>query len=179
MKAWNVVAVVYKKGFSRAFDILKEFGPVHRTDFFNVLVVEAEELREMMESLRLRFEEDPGIHSILSRVVPVTVAIEFQQVEEFEFKARSAVLTWASALAGKRFHVRMHRRGFKGRISSMREEQILDGVLLQELENRGTPGKIDFKDPDAVVVIEMVAQRAGLAFITREDFVRYPFLKRD
>ena len=42
-------------------------------------------------------------------------------------------------LAGKNFHVRMHRRGFKGRISSHDEERFLDTILLEELGKIGNP----------------------------------------
>jgi hypothetical protein len=33
-------------------------------------------------------------------------------------------------LIGKRFHVRMHRRGFNGKLSSQQEAQFLDGFLF-------------------------------------------------
>ena len=82
-------------------------------------------------------------------------------------------------LAQKSFHVRMHRRGFKGRLSSPEEERFLDDLLLTALEEVGTPGRISFDDPDATIAIETVGQRAGLSFWRRSDLERYPFLRID
>lgn len=103
----------------------------------------------------------------------------FQSPEEFEAKAREAVGSWLTRLAGKSFHVRLHRRGFKRRLSSQEEERSLDTFLLQSLEQRGTPGRITFDDPDAIIAVETVGQRAGFSLWTREDMQRYPFLKLD
>jgi tRNA(Ser,Leu) C12 N-acetylase TAN1 len=82
-------------------------------------------------------------------------------------------------LRGKSFHVRLHRRGFKGRLSSQNEEGFLDGVLLEALEQSGTPGRITFADPDAIIAVETVDGQAGLSLWTREEMQRYPFIRPD
>jgi hypothetical protein len=56
---------------------------------------------------------------------------------------------------------------------------FLDKVLLEALAQAGTPGQITFDDPDAIVAVETVGNRAGLALWTREDLQRYPFLNLD
>jgi tRNA(Ser,Leu) C12 N-acetylase TAN1 len=116
---------------------------------------------------------------LLARVVPVTCTFSFQSPEEFETKAKEAVLYWLPQLEGKKFYVRMHRRGFKGRISSLEEEHFLDKILLEELVKIGNPGQITFENPDAIVVVETVGQQAGLSCWTREEWQRYPLLKLD
>ena len=63
----------------------------------------------------------------------------------------------------------MHRRGFKGKLSTMDEERFLDTYLLEALEMARTPGRITFTDPDAIIALETVGPRAGLALWTRED----------
>jgi hypothetical protein len=55
------------------------------------------------------------------------------------------------------------------RISSVDEEQDFDSAAPAALNKFGRPGGIDFKDPDAVVVIETVGHWAGLALFTREE----------
>ena len=82
-------------------------------------------------------------------------------------------------LADKSFHVRMHRRGFKGRISSHDEERFLDKILLEELGKMSKPGHITFEDPDVILVVETVGQQAGLSCWNREDLQHYPLLKLD
>jgi tRNA(Ser,Leu) C12 N-acetylase TAN1 len=40
----------------------------------------------------------------------------------------------------------------------------------------GRPGRIDFSNPDYVIDIEMVGNRAGLSIWERGDLRPYPFL---
>jgi hypothetical protein len=71
----------------------------------------------------------------------------------------------------------MHRRGLKGRIQRTQEEQLLDRVLLEALRERGTQGRIDFEDPDAVIAVETLGDEAGLSLWKRADLERYPALE--
>ena len=50
---------------------------------------------------------------------------------------------------------------------------------MAALAAAGTPGQISLYDADAVVLIETVGPRAGLALWTRADLARYPFLGAD
>ncbi len=179
MRDWNVVASVRERGYRQARDVLEEFGPVAKTDFYNVLVLKVEVTRHLLETLRERFGADESLASALARVVPVTRRFTFQTPEEFERRAKEAVLPWVSELAGKGFHVRMHRRGFKGRLSSQHEERFLDGFLMEQLEKAGTPARITFESPDVIIDVETLGQEAGLALWTREELKRYPFLGLD
>ena len=87
------------------------------------------------------------------------------------------VSRWVPELAGKRFHVRMHRRGLKGALLSPVEERLLDEALLAALQKAGAEGALRFDDADAVIDLETVDRRAGLALWTRADVERHPFLK--
>ena len=176
---WNIVVSLREHGFRRAFKLLQGLGAVYPTDFLNVLVMEVSNIPRFLETLNAWVSDDPNLLQILARVVPVTSTFSFQSPEEFEAKAKEAVLPLVSTLAGQSFHVRMHRRGFKGRISSADEERFLAQILLEELEKAGNPGKITFEDPDAIVVVETVGQQAGLSCWTREDWQDYPLLKLD
>jgi tRNA(Ser,Leu) C12 N-acetylase TAN1 len=179
MQAWNVVVTVREQAFSRAMKLLQPFGQVHRTEFFNVLVLEVPDTEQFVQQLRQLAATDASISDILARVVPATRTLTFQSPEEFENKARQIVSEWLPALAAKSFHVRMHRRGFKGRLSSQHEEGFLDHYLLTSLEEQHVPGRISFEDPDFIVSVETVGQRAGLSCWSREDRARYPFLGLD
>ena len=176
---WNVVVNLHEHGFKRAFKLLQGLGAVYTTEFGNVLVMEVSNIPRFLETLKVWVAEDSNLLQILARVVPVTATFSFQSPEEFETKAKEAVLPWVENLAGQNFHVRMHRRGFKGRISSHDEERFLDKILLEELDKMGNPGQITFADPDAIIVVETVGQQAGLSCWNREDLQRYPWLKLD
>jgi len=176
---WNVVVSVHDDGYKRARQILGQFGELKRTDFYNVMVLRVEDPPSFLKRLATLCETVPDILKAISRAMPATVVIDFQSAEEFEAKARDAVLAWTPALANKSFHVRMHRRGFKELMSSQVEERFLDKALLAALQEADTPGRITFEDPDVIIDVETVNQRAGLSLWTREDLQRYPFLKLD
>lgn len=180
MSHWNVVVNVRGRGdFSAAKRLLRSVGDVERSEFYNVLLMEVPEPREVLEALAERERRQPGRLALLSRVTPVTRTFSFQSAPEFDTRAREALTDLVPSLAGKSFHVRLHRRGFRGRLSSVEEEQALDAFLLEQLRLAGTPGSISFEHPDAVVVIETVGPRAGVALETREDLERHPFLSPD
>jgi tRNA(Ser,Leu) C12 N-acetylase TAN1 len=179
MHEWNAVISVHEHGFRRAIDVFADFGAVKRTEFFNVLLIRAEDINRMLESLRERALKHPESLSFLARLIPATHPFIFNSADEFDHKAGGIILTWTTHLAGKSFYVRIRRRGFKGKLSSPNEERLLDFLLLQSLEKAGTPGRISFENPDAIIAIETIGTWAGLALVTRGDRERYPFIKLD
>jgi len=122
-------------------------------------------------------EEEPSFLSFLSRLIPVTKSFTFQTPDEFEQKVKETISEWGPQLGGKGFHVRMHRRGFKGRLSSLEEEKMLDEFLLELTKEGGNPGHVTFEWPDVIIAVETVAHRAGLSHWTHEDLQRYPFVR--
>jgi len=176
---WNVVVSVHERGFAWARRFLAEFGIVGDTEFHNVLVMKVASPEEFLAAMGRRWKEEQKTSAHISRIVPATVAFDFDTIEEFETKARDAVASWAPLLAGKKFHVRMHRRGLKGVLSSQQEERLLDDALLEALARAGTGDGVRFDDADAVIDVETLGHRAGLALWTREDLERYPFLKAE
>ena len=179
MREWNVVITVQEDGYNSARELLQRFGQVGRTDFFNVLLMHVDDQQQFLEQLQEEAARAPQATFPLARVMPLMVTFDFRTVGEFEEKAREAVSVWLPSLGGKSFHVRMHRRGFKGKISGMQEEQFLDSFLLGALEEAGNKGKITFEDPDAIIALETLGPRAGLSLWTREDLIRYPLLNLD
>lgn len=173
---WNVVATTRSGAFPRALRLLEGWGPVARTDYYNVVVLRVDDPASFPLELRRRLAEDPAALAPLARVVPCRRTFEFRSAEEFAAAARVEALAWAPELAGAAFHVRMHRRGLKKRLSSQEAEQFLAEALLAELEARGTPGRISFDDPDAILSAETVAGRGGLSLWSREELRACPFL---
>jgi tRNA(Ser,Leu) C12 N-acetylase TAN1 len=177
---WNVVVTVQERGFKKAREFLLEFGAVHKSEYFNVLVMQVDDVGKFLEDIKTAAAINVHIMDVIARIMPATHTFKFQNPAEFEEKAKTIVTEWLSPLSGNRFHVRMHRRGFKDRLSSQNEEKILDGFILNTLEQQGkAPGKIDFDDPDYIIAVESVGQTAGLAIWTKEQLQRYPFVKVD
>jgi len=179
LQDYNVVISVREHRFQRSVRLLEAFGELKRTDFFNVLLLKVESIESFLPQLQARIESESSLQDCLGHVMPVFATFVFQSVEEFEFKAKQAVTPWLPVLSGKTFHVRMHRRGFKGRLSSHDEERFLDHYLMEQLTGKGASGQIGFKDPDVIIAVETVAQWAGLSHWGRQDLQRYTLLTLD
>ena len=179
MHDWNVIISIREEGYAAARDLLRQFAEVGRTHYFNVLVAKADDPRQLLETLTDLSSTIPEIPSFLARVMPLTLTFDFDSPEHFESQARAAVLPWANRLAGRSFHVRVHRRGFKHELPSPKEEQMLAEVLLETMEKAGTRGRISFESPDTIVAVETVDNRAGLSLWTRDELARYPLLGLD
>ncbi len=179
MHNWNVVVTAHQDTFTRACQIFSQFGEVHRSGYYNVILLHVEDRTGFLDRLSTLIATVPNVLNVVSRVMPAEVMFSVPDRESFETQARAVALEWLPKLAGKSFHVRMHRRGFREQMSSQDEERFLDGAILSALEAEGTPGRITFEDPDAIIDVDTVDNRAGLSIWTREDLSRYPFLKLD
>jgi tRNA(Ser,Leu) C12 N-acetylase TAN1 len=180
MQDWNVVVTVNDR-FAR-YHVrrgLKRFGRIETTEFHNVLVMQVADVGAFLTALGGLMGEDMSLLNDISRLMPAQVTFDFLSREDFEKEAGAAILGWADRMAGKTFHIRLHRRGLKEQLRSLDEEKLLDTALLDRLAEQGHPGRIDFADPDFVIDIETVGNRAGLSLWAREDLKRYPFLRVD
>ena len=176
---WNVVVTVEPEHFDRAREVLEDLGPVSHTGFYNVLAAEVNDPTALVAWLLEREESEPGSLDPFHRVVPIECAFTFQSPEEFEEKLREAALHFVPRLAGRAFHVRIHRRGFHGRIHSSDVERGLGDVLLETMAALGTPSEVRFEDPDAILVVETIGTRAGLALLEHEDMKRCRVLRSE
>ena len=173
---WNVIVTLPEATFREARRFLRRWGGVHRTGYFHILTLTVEDVESFPAEVAKAIEGKPGIFNILSHIIPAQRTFTFASAEEFEAKARDIAILWAPMLAGKSFHVRLHRRGFKGTLSTPKEERFLDETLLDALETLGSPGRITFTDPDAILQIETIDGRAGVSLWQRDDLQRYTFL---
>jgi tRNA(Ser,Leu) C12 N-acetylase TAN1 len=175
---WNVIVSVQPEGYKAAKELLHEYGKIRKTDYFNVLVMQVDDIEDFLENLRTLYEmRTPQLQSI-GRIVPVSDRFNFQTPGEFENRARNVASHWVDTLAGRHFYVRMHRRGFKGRLSSLEEERFLDEYILETLQQSGkAPAKVDFEAAERVIAVETIGQEAGMSLWTREQLEHYPFLK--
>lgn len=137
---WNVVVTIREARFREARKFLRRWGEVRRTDHFHVVAMRADDPEGLLAEIGEAAAATPGIYKLLSHVMPAQRTFVFASAEEFEAKARDIALPWAPMLAGRSFHVRLHRRGFKGILSTPKEERFLDDALLDALEAGGRTG---------------------------------------
>ncbi len=178
-ESWNVVVTLLEATPREARGVLGKWGNVARTPYYHVLTMTVPDPRAFLAEFAATAEAMPGLRNLISHVVPAQRTFDFSSPEEFEARAAEIAREWRRDLAGRSFHVRMHRRGEKHVLSTPKEERLLDTLLLTELENAGTPGRIAFDDPDCIIQIETVGRRAGMSLWTREELQRWPFLGVD
>jgi len=109
-------------------------------------------------------------------VVPIEVTVRFEPGEPVE-PLVAAAESLLERLAGGAFFVRLERRGLKGRLHTPTVERALGDHVWRALEVRGHTPRVDFKDPDAVLVIETIGDEAGIAVVTRALRTQHPFVK--
>ena len=148
---YTVIATTKPNEYTRARQLLERFGTVAPTDFFNVLHLTVEDIDRFIAAYLERATEDPRLHDCISSLRPIRRSFTYSDLADFEEKAKTVAMGFAERLEGLAFHVRMHRRGHKGEISSQVAERFLDRHLLAELERRGRPGRITFDEPDAIL----------------------------
>lgn len=179
MKDWNVVITLYQTGFRRAIRALQDIGPVERSPYHNVLVMKVDEPAALLEAVERLTEERPALYDAISRVAPAARSFEFRSAEEFKAQAKSILLEWQPRLAGRTFHVRLHRRGSRRDLPTPEAERFLDDALLDAAMGSGEPSKLSFTDPDLVVTIDTIDDRAGMSLWTRDDLARHRLLRPD
>ena len=179
MNDWNILVSTFQGGYRRARRALQKLGPVESTPYRNVIAMTAADPIGLLESIERRTEEVPALYDAISRVAPAKAGFRFGSIDELKEKAEAIVREWIPALAGRSFHVRLRRRGGRHEIHAHDVERYLDEALLEALARAGSSGKIAFDDPDAVIAIDTVDDRAGLALWTREDLARHQLLRPD
>lgn len=176
---WNVVVSIYQDGFRRTQRALAKLGRVEPSAYYNVLLVSADDPLALISAIERQTEEDPALYDAIARIAPAMRHFEFHSVDELRQQATSILREWAPQLAGRSFHVRLHRRGAKHDLHAHDMERFLDDAVTEASSLTGPPARISFVDPDAVIAIDTIDDRAGISLWTREDLVRHRLLRPD
>jgi len=179
VKDWNFIVTIYQQGFRRALRALQDIGPAERSPYHNVLVMKVDVPLAVLETVERFTEERPALYDAIARVAPALRAFDFSSAETFKECAKSIMLEWLPSLTGRSFHVRLHRRGPKLDLRTPDAERLFDDAIIDATTNAGAPARVSFTDPDAVIVIDTIDDRAGLAVWTREDLARHRLLRPD
>jgi tRNA(Ser,Leu) C12 N-acetylase TAN1 len=173
---WNVLVTLPEATYREARQYLSRFGTIRRSPYFNVITLKVDDTASFLREFEADVEKTPGLLNFVSHVMPAQATFDFVDLADFQKQAREIAVGWLNRFAGSRLHVRLHRRGFKGVISTPKEERFLDEAIIAALEKQGTPGSIDFEDPDTVIQIETIDGRVGMSMWTRDELRRCPFL---
>lgn len=175
---WNVLAICARGETGKALALLGQVGRFRTAGYPQVLIGQVPRPAGKVDLLAGLGDLAGGgeaCEGILDRLVPVEDAVSFPRDDVTETLCE-CLEPLASRLCGKTFYVRAHLRGMKGRIEHPAVERALGDFLSEFAARAGDPPKVQFKDPDVVVIVEVVGRRVGYAFLTRED--RDPALVR-
>jgi tRNA(Ser,Leu) C12 N-acetylase TAN1 len=176
MKEWNILATAFWGRGKDALRLLSLLGEFKETGFKDVLQGHVEDIMLFLEKLESLREENPGRMTSLSQILPLERTFSFS-LTDFIDKLKKAVLPYVEGVEGKKFYVRVKRRGHRGEMSSLEIEKEISSFIFETLEKAGKQAQVSFSDPDAVIVIETIANRAAVTLITREMREKYPLIK--
>ncbi|MEW6544906.1 MAG: THUMP domain-containing protein [Nitrospirota bacterium] len=174
-EGWNILATAKDRDQRHLARRLKRFGDFHWTAFRGVLIGRVEDQEAFLEQLLRCEEAEPGFLGPLAKLVPINQTFEFT-VETFPTRLKEAILPYAERLGSGSFYVRIERRGHAGELHSQHLEQEMDQALGDAIRAGGGMPRIDFKDPDAIVVAETLGDLCGVGMITRAMRSRFPFV---
>jgi tRNA(Ser,Leu) C12 N-acetylase TAN1 len=175
---WNLLVTSMNHRERDVRRALRSVVQLRRSPFRNVLVARVDEPTTVLAAVDELASARPRLASWLGRVFPIASTFDVDP-DRFDAQARAAIAPLLDRLAARTFHVRVERRGHKGRIDSHAAERVLGTWISETLAARGTPGDVDFVDPDLVVAIEIVGPVAGVALVSRDLRQRYQFVRID
>ncbi len=176
MKEWNILVATHRGQEKKSLRFLSQHGEFKSSGFKDVLQGHVEDLNLFLDKLELMRQENPGQIRFLSQIVPLERTFYFK-LPDFMDKLKETISSYAEKVEDKKFYVRVKRRGHKGEISSQEIEKEIAGVVIENLEKVGKHAHVNFGDPDVIIVVEMIADWAGVTSITREMKETYSLLK--
>ncbi len=175
---WNLLVTVRPGREPAARALVSGVGTLRASPYpDDVLLAHVDDAVRALDQIDAAMKDDPRARAAIARVLPAQRTFACSSLDQLERVTRDLVGDWLDELADTRFHVRCHRRGRVDDIDPVEEEAFLGEVVLSELAARGTPGTIDFDDPDAVIDIEILGGIAAASLWTRDDLRAYPFLR--
>jgi len=169
---WNALAIATRGETGKALSLLGEVGRFRTGGYPQVLIGTVARpggrLLDGIDALAAGGERTEGV---VDRLVPVEDAVSFPGDDVTETLCER-LEPLAPRLCGRTYYVRTHLRGMKGRIEHPAVERALGDFLWEFAARAGEPPKVTFRDPDVVVIVEVVGRRAGYAFLGREERAR-------
>lgn len=174
--SWNILATAKDHQQRHLARRLTRFGDFHWTAYRGLLVGRVEDQPAFFAQL-LRCEEDePGFLAPVARIVPISRTIGFTP-ENLLCQLKEIVLGWAGRIDSRTFYVRCERRGQAGVLHSHDLEQALEAVLRRYLQAQGHQPRVDFKDPELIIAVELIDNVCGVGLITKALRAQYPFVR--
>jgi tRNA(Ser,Leu) C12 N-acetylase TAN1 len=168
MEDWNVVVIGDGDREQDLLESLEEDGEFERSGFRDAVIGDVEDIVEFLE------DAEQKKYPYLKRVIPIDDAF-LVSPESLIDKLKQRVDRYLDEVEpGETFEFRVERRGLEGGISSQKVERDVSGYFFELVEKvYGRKPKVNVKMPDKLIVIEILGDRCGIGFITREMLEKY------
>lgn len=176
MHDWNVIVTAASGHERTCLPSLKTKGRFQRFGFKGVFPGHVPNVKEFLEKAKQAQEKEEAWMLDVSRILPLEETFEFLP-ETFEERLKAAVTPFIQRMESGTFYVRLERRGFKGTIVSPPVKRAIDDYLMTVAAQENKTLKVDFHDPDYIVMAETLGNFCGVALLSRELRTRYPFVK--
>lgn len=176
LEDWNVLVTAAERQERALKRLLLPYGIFGESGFRGTLIGLVSDMQAFLENLKGISQADPQTLQALGQVVPIDRTFFFDAANFME-RTKEAISPYLELIGDERIYVRVKRRGYKGKISSLESEKELDEWLLAQLEAAGKQAKIDFEAPDKIIVIEMIQNQCGVGLLTKEMKEKFTFIK--
>ncbi len=172
LENWNVLVIAGRNTEAELLKELEEDGEFERSGFKDVLVGRVVDIAEFLE------DAENKRYPHLNRVIPIDDAFFVSPENVIEILKRRIERYIDEIEPGDTFGFRVERRGMKEDISSQAVEREVGGYFYDLVEKiNGRKPKVNLKNPDKLIAIEIVGNRCGIGFITKEMREKYSVIR--
>ncbi len=157
--------------------VLREYGEFKPTGYRGVMLGHVPAVDPFLQSVQELIAQGHAVKGMLARVIPFDKTFHFAGPDDLLDRLFEAVTDYVPRVAGRRFYVRMERRGFKGKIMTPEVERAVDRYMQQAVGTTGDAATVDYDDPDEIIVIETVTKFVGVACLGRALREAYRFVR--
>jgi tRNA(Ser,Leu) C12 N-acetylase TAN1 len=176
VKSWNVVLTILTGRDSAVLKELQHRGDFRRSGFKGVITGWVEDVSGFLEAVDAAQKAGTSWAKDIARVLPVEETFQFTP-SDLEEKLQETVSPLLHRMGNGTFHIRIERRGFKGKIISPDVERDIDKHLIITGEMEGRHFRVSFDNPDYIIAAETVGNVCGVTLLTRELREKYPLIK--
>jgi len=172
MEDWNVLVIGERDAERELLKELEEDGEFERSGFRDVVIGNVDDIVGFLE------DAEHKKYSHVNRVIPIDDAFYVSPENLVEVLKQRVERYIDEIEPGETFGFRVERRGMKEDISSQMVEREVGGYFYDLLEKvHGRKPKVNLKSPDKLIAIEIIGNKCGIGFITREMREKYSVIK--
>jgi len=172
MEDWNVLVIGERDAERELLKELEEDGEFERSGFRDVVIGNVDDIVGFLE------DAEHKKYSHVNRVIPIDDAFYVSPENLVEVLKQRVERYIDEIEPSETFGFRVERRGMKEDISSQMVEREVGGYFYDLLEKvHGRKPKVNLKSPDKLIAIEIIGNKCGIGFITREMREKYSVIK--